>query len=282
MAVAPVTLGPCLRAWMNVGVTHLLLEGTAADFDAAFTPRETANPVRRSSAERSPAPAFSTPSSLGGGDPSGAYGAVAARGIPDTIPQQPLRKDLSRVAGSGTSFAGSGFAASGEFAANPAVWPDFWRAWFAKVAPAAVLWTYHELGADVTGVGRSVERSEFFKKLLGALALPRGSSVFWPTAMPASAQEQTLVAHPEVFAAGLRLLSPQVVVVLGEKALEETGYSGSPGVFGQTMAEGALLVLLPGIEELLRGESQRASAVSILRALFSTITFRKNFPGGGV
>ncbi|MDL2210439.1 hypothetical protein LJC26_06520 [Desulfovibrio sp. OttesenSCG-928-O18] len=144
---------------------------------------------------------------------------------------------------------------------------------FVKLTAAPILWTYHELGADLSGVGRSPERSTFFRELIGELRLPKGSSVFWPCAMPVSGAdgEASLCPDPVVFSVGLARLSPQLVVVLGERAMADMGLAGRCGYFRQVMVEGKLLVLLPEIEELLRGAVQRSSAVSLLRAVISSV-----------
>ncbi|MDL2316259.1 hypothetical protein LJC59_04185 [Desulfovibrio sp. OttesenSCG-928-A18] len=49
--------------------------------------------------------------------------------------------------------------------------------------PAPIVWTYPELGADLTGTG-SRERSDYLKRLIQALGLPKGSSSFWPLCLP--------------------------------------------------------------------------------------------------
>lgn len=249
MPVTSVSIGPGLRAWADSGLTYVLLEGTVAEFEAAASEQNrnvVAAPVAKA------------------GLPAVAQAAKvdALPGAVTTPTTQP------KVATPAASLA---FASSKNISRSPAEWPEPWAGWFAKTTPASVLWTYHELGADVTGIGHSRERSGFFKGLIGELKLPKGSSVFWPTAMPSP--DTSLQANSPLFAAGLRLLMPRVIVVFGESALADMGLSGSVTQFGQVMVEGKLLVLLPGIEELLCGEAQRSSAVSLLRALFSTINF---------
>jgi len=140
---------------------------------------------------------------------------------------------------------------------------------FGKVTAAPILWTYHDLGADLSGVGRSPERSAFFRELIGELRLPKGSSVFWPCAAPVG--ESAPQADPVAFSAGLARLFPQLVVVFGERAMADMGLAGQCGYFHQIMVEGKLLVLLPEIEEMLRGDAQRSSAVSLLRAVISSV-----------
>lgn len=160
-------------------------------------------------------------------------------------------------------------------AAGPAVWPGPWADWFAKIAPAPVLWTYHELGADLTGTGRSPERSAFFKNLITELRLPKGGSVFWPSAMPAAEgeTEPRLAAAADVFSAGLRRLTPQIIVAFGESTLADIGLAGKILPLRQAMVEGKLLLCLPEIDLLLRDQGQRTSALPLLRAVLLSATF---------
>lgn len=156
-----------------------------------------------------------------------------------------------------------------------AAWPSPWRDWAVKIAPAPVLWTYHELGADLTGIGQSAERSVFFKNLIGELRLPKGSSVFWPSAMPVadSAAAGEALADAAIFSAGIARLSPQVVIVFGEQALADIGLGGAVRYFGQIVVEGRLLLLVPEIHTLLQNQTQRASTVSLLRAVLAAVSF---------
>jgi hypothetical protein len=179
-----------------------------------------------------------------------------------------------RQPSAGTGIA-PGFAPAGGIHADPNAWPEPWKGWFAAIAPAPVLWTYHELGADITGIGRSAGRSAFFKNLIAELGLPKGGSVFWPSAMPAAHEEGegVLRAHQAVFSAGLLRLAPQVVVVFGEAALADMGFAGLIRPLRQTMVEGKLLLCLPEVGALLENETQRASSVSLLRAVLASISY---------
>lgn len=279
MAVTSVSMGPGLRAWMDSGLAYILLEGTTAEFAAAAIPAPplpVAGASRFSGGQAKPS-ATASPS-------SGRKGYERKADV--AAPHAPA----ASVAGSGASASrgadapavreahGSAaapvtFAFAGDLSASPSQWPTPWRDWFMKCVPAPVLWTYHELGADVTGTGHSQERSAFLKRLIADLALPKGSSVFWPSSMPSAGGDLSPAPHAPLFAAGLRLLQPRVVVVFGDAALEDMDMRDRVRPFGQIMVEGKILVCLPDIGELLRGDAQRASVISLLRALFATCNF---------
>ncbi len=249
-----------MRAWAQAGLTHLLCDGPVdpaneptgvpANEAAAAVPLPKAgvpptvagNPARVQGVAAPAAPA---------GGPRGAVAATAVAANPEGALDEPRPREVAPPP-------------------DPVAWPETWRAWYEKISPAPVLWTYHELGADVTGIGRSTARSAFFKQLLTDLRLPKGSSVFWPCAMPSGADGSPLADSP-VFASGVQCLSPQMIVVLGETALEDIGLAGRLKPFRQDMVDGKLVLLVPEIETLLHDRKQRASAESLLRAVLASI-----------
>lgn len=272
MAVTPVSLGPSLRAWSLAGITHILCD---APVDPVYLGGEGAAPVRMP-----PRPAAGVPgrppeaSRAGQGMPPAAPPGTfsGTKAAPRERPSASPEAERPPHVPAGTALA---FAPATGAPADPAVWPEPWKGWFARIAPAPVLWTYHELGADLTGIGRSAERSAFFKNLIGELGLPKGSSVFWPSAMPAAeeGEEASLRAQPAVFSAGLSQLGPQVVIVFGEAAMEDMGLAGRIRPFRQEMVEGKLLLCLPEIGALLQNQGQRASSVSLLRAVLLSVSY---------
>lgn len=273
MAVAPVSLGPSLRAWSLAGITHILCDG---EIDPVFLGEGA--PVSDSASQTSGRPTGRSPvqSSPLSGDPGTARPPAAA--FPAMPPQKPAPAPPGGATDSSAAQAipvALAFAPGERMASGPAVWPGPWADWFAKIAPAPVLWTYHELGADLTGIGRSSERSAFFKNLIAELRLPKGSSVFWPSAMPAAEgeNEARLTADSAVFATGLRRLTPQIVVAFGENTLADIGLAGKVQSLRQAMVEGKLLLCLPEIDTLLRDGEQRARALPLLRAVLYSVTF---------
>ena len=283
MAVTSVSLGPALRAWSMSGVTHILCDEPVETLMArsrqhasqaaavrdqartavsASTPQPEALPGRAAPRQQETAPAMLRQA----GEDSSARQAVSQE-----------RNTASTASGTEAPpiAASLAFAPRAGVPRDPAAWPGPWGGWAAKITPAPVLWTYHELGADLTGIGRSPERSVFFKDLIGELRLPKGSSVFWPSAMPVAETGDTapLLADAAVFSAGIARLAPQVVIVFGARALEDIGLDGAVRCFGQAMVEGRLLLLAPEISALLQNRAQRASTVSLLRAVLTSVSF---------
>ena len=262
MAVTPVTLGPSLRVWLQAGMTYLLCDESVAQIRQTQALNALPPPVVASMPPKSSAVS---------------YAGKKAMQPADGVLTAPLRgsNDGSLAGASvGKSGAPLTFAARQDVSQDYVTWPEPWKSWAAKTAPAPVLWSYHELGADVTGLGRSAERAAFFREILAELRLPRGSSVFWPCAMPGANGPtgegcHTLCPAPSVFAAGVDRLNPRILVVFGEQALDDMCLGNACGVFQQVMVDGRLLTLLPSINELITGASQRSSVVSFLRGVFA-------------
>ena len=143
-------------------------------------------------------------------------------------------------------------------------WPAEWQAQFTKTAKGRFLWTYPELGLDLTGSG-SPERSAFLRTLISQLALPKGSSTFWPYALPA---DKKLVSNISVFNEGLHLLSPAVILYFGRATLRETfSPAGLSIPYTQEIVKGQLYVLLPDFASLTTSGSGLSKTVSFLRQL---------------
>ena len=279
MAVTPVSLGPSLCTWAMAGVTHILCDGPVDPVylggEGAALPRPF---VYQPCHQLSPA---TTSAVRGEGRGVGALLRPDAQTQPSGIPGgqvNPRPRSFSTeksaiIQPSGVAPASvPGFAAAAFGAGSPATWPEPWADWFGRISPAPVLWSYHELGADLTGIGRSAERSAFFKALISELSLPKGSSAFWPSAMPIDADGGlSLRAHPAVYAAGVLRLTPKVFVVFGPQAMADIGMSDRFKPFLQDVVEGKLLLCLPDIDDLLHIPKQRVSAVSLLRAVFTSI-----------
>ena len=269
MAVTPVSLGPSLRAWSLAGVTHILCDGL---IDAALADVGVNQPPIQGvhSSPKVPPP-ISPPQ-------------TAMRVPTPSKTKMGTEETLERSAGAAfSSLESSGrenpsrngplaLPRSDGVPADPKNWPFPWGDRFSKSTKAPILWTYHELGGDLLGAGGS-DRGAFFKSLIGDLRLPKGSSVFWPSAMPVLNQDGStrVEANPTLYAAGVRRLNPQVIVVFGERAIVDMGLSGCIKTFRQEMVEGRLLLLLPDIEKMLHQSGQRLSAESLLRAVLASV-----------
>ncbi|MDR1686114.1 MAG: hypothetical protein LBR82_06720 [Desulfovibrio sp.] len=195
MAVNALTLAACLRPWRGAGIYALLrddeeygLSGVAFDDAAAGQADRDSRGFRSSKmvadgAEYEAArpyrdvarPAYGKARGAGADDVAGPVAEDA--GWNDAGPASGSRE---RAVQSSPSLSATGSEPSA------AQFSPLWRALLEKTRPAPLVWTYEELGSDLQG-NASAERSRCLKALIAALALPRGSSSFWPLSLPASA-----------------------------------------------------------------------------------------------
>lgn len=129
-----------------------------------------------------------------------------------------------------------------ESSSAPASWPAPWRELFARTKSAPILWTYGELGRDLSGSGDAA-RGAALRRLIGGLGLRRGSSTFWPLSLP---DLDSATEGPSLFSEGLRLLRPRVVIMLGADAPPLSGLPlALTPPYAQNLHEGRLFVLVP-------------------------------------
>ena len=147
-------------------------------------------------------------------------------------------------------------------------WPESWQELWKHTHPASIEWSYPALSQDLAGQG-SPERSHLMRGLIGSLALPKGSSAFWPL----TAHQDSGICHmPAAFAGAITRLAPQVVVFMGGSALPLSGLALTLSFpFTQQILGGRLFVLLPETETLIADAAAKARAAAFLRAQFASI-----------
>ena len=253
MAVTLVTLSPGLRAWAAAGVSHILLDVPVSEFFvlARSGLRETEEPFSREGA-RAERMKENPAASVRDTSP-----ALSAGGMSPSVPASPVK---------------AAFPAHNSISQD--MWPEGWLTAFSRTRPASILWTYHELGLDLQGGAGSQERGALLKQIIGGLSLPKGSSVFWPSAIPAAGSEEPeLMPNATVFFSGVDLLHPQILVVLGPRAAGDIGLDAGVAPFSQRLIQGRLFLFLPEFGDLLSNSSSAHSVISFLRAAFSSISF---------
>lgn len=235
MAVNPLSLAESLRPWRVAGVTHFLREVLGEDDTAAPQAGEFQPGVRLEVSVLEQAQEHS---------PAAA---------PEPAPE-PLKEGNDR--------------------ARPEVrqdtWPEAWQALFARTKPAPVLWTYPELGLDLSGQGSKL-RSAHLRELIGQLQLPRGSSTFWPLCL--AAEENATKTEADIFKGGLILLQPKVVVLIGPRSMPLADLNIDLHMpFTQQIFQGMLFVLLPEFAAILESASLADKASVFLRSALARIS----------
>lgn len=295
MALAAVTLHESLRPWRAAGLHHILLDAPLGDDEpGAGSSPVSSSPVPGSGAgeggarsvpsvppalQRSVSPNAPLPSARDGGRLGAGTTAVPGERQAGAAPRPGSAHGGSRQAGPAQSDSGRSIRTGGTSSPVPlrafsatdraaviAGWPEPWQAAFAKTRPSPVVWSYHELGLDLAGIG-SPARGNFFRTLIGELRLPAGSSTFWPTAVPfpVADGEPELSADASVFHAGLACLGAKAVVLLGGQSLIDSEYGALP-LYQQRVDAGRLIVHVPDLAKLMAGESHFRVAVTFLQS----------------
>jgi hypothetical protein len=119
------------------------------------------------------------------------------------------------------------------------------------------------------------------RTLIAELSLRKGTSTFWPTAVPVfprgtpCADSPGFLADRTVFWSGVRALRAKVVLVFGRTGMADLGLDAAQlPLFSQSIASGRLVVHLPDMQHLLAAEPHRAPVVSFLRSVLSPYAAR--------
>lgn len=286
MAVIAVSLAETLRPWRAAGITHLLanselIPDAALEADGHYPPASNTAP-------ESPYGAAAEV------DASPVAGSVVASGPAKVVSKEHPKE--SRDAFADTPPPAAVFrprSGMGPALANsdPTAWPLPWQELFSRTRPAPVVWSYAELGVDL-GIHPCKERSLLLRQLISHLHLPKGSSAFWPVWLPenhrgTSADNSSLPTAQEgevltldcshngsqdFFQAGLRLLNPRLVILLGQQAVALTGLPLEISLsFTQQVAGGILFVLLPDTAQLLATPALTDRTCLFLRSALAAV-----------
>ncbi len=257
MASVPLNILPVLRPWALAGVCTLLLD---EDRIKPLPPHPApSDPLPEKGTDRGSPVAGSHMKTTHGTDshhtrfpappPSSAC-------VPDEFPSPP--EDLTES------------GASSVLPLPVARWQPFWRDLLTRTPPHPVLlWTYPGLARDLGGKADPGHR-DFLRRLLGDMALPKGSHAFWPLDSwpPATEREQTRTFSVDVphFLGGVAALKPDTVLLLTGTPPDGLGLSDlrllQPAMFG-----GRRFVLMPHVDQLVHDPRRHAKFVAFLKTL---------------
>ncbi len=139
------------------------------------------------------------------------------------------------------------------------LWTQYWNSVTKK---PKVIFTYYELGQDLTGNPDPARRS-FFQQLMNRLTWPKGTCAFWPMA---AYHDNSHYPDESLFWRGAIKLMAGYMACFGEQALSVI----CPGAkVGQVVMKNDVLVYaLPSIEDLARMEQDAfESAIKDISAL---------------
>lgn len=292
MAINPLSLAELLRPWRTAGITAILAEprpeeplpaddqdqGGHAASEHIFETVVDGSEYKAEADEKA-----SLSRAAGGDDLLGDIPTSASDSSP-SLPVGPQNAVSRQSSLSGKTARGAeGQGQKGTKGATPLEWPEAWQVLLARTSPAPIVWTYAELGEDLSGNGDK-DRSTYLRRLISSLQLPKGSSAFWPVRLAPFIGEDAEASREannatrsadesEFFQAGLQRLSPRVVIMLGAPAMELSGLNLPTSIpFTQQIHKGILYVLLPDFASLLGKGALQERAGVFLRAALSGLS----------
>ncbi|MDR2799708.1 MAG: hypothetical protein LBB52_00385 [Desulfovibrio sp.] len=155
------------------------------------------------------------------------------------------------------------------------VWPAPWKEIFGRTIRAPLLWTYRELGRDLTGQGNP-DRAKFLRDLISCLDLPRGSNAFWPVSLASDADAPTddaaAISREEqlIFYQGVQLIRPLLVIFFGTECADMAvlGF-GDLSPFSFRIKDGALYIFFPSLQYLLANSAAVGLCADFLLHVFT-------------
>jgi len=301
MAALPLGIHPAFAPWHLAGVRHLYLDDAAlaalreaqADDGHAPTAQHAVHGAAQHTGRADPGGTISaasrsqraaggtgTGSNADGGairhhapatdeTSSGPENAIRTRPTrPERQPSQTKRPSTGEPEGQGESHATRPAPVTLGVEATslpPEQWPAVWGDLFTRTAAGSpLLWTYWALGDDLCGKPDDTRR-QLLRRILGALAMPRGTHSFWPVALPDEASGGDLVANGPVFHAALHRLAPRCVLLMGSRALKAVAPGLQLRPFQQVNHQGRLFIVLPDMDMLLQDPSRADAVVAYLR-----------------
>ncbi len=273
MAVTPLNMPEGLRPWHNLGLTHLIVDGAGClEFHRRRNWETPANaPAEQRTVARSSSLAPRVPSPPSAGRPDARRHDGSARNARADV-RPDARTGMQAPQPAGRAQAPSPPPGRPCGGVDASVWPENWQ----KVLPAKrscpMLWSYPELGRDLLlkeGPGCK-ERSACFRGIFERLSLFRGTSVFWPMALPD--ESGNMVSNPEMFLSGIKLLNPKAVLLCGPEAVSASrlGLDFSH-TYDERLSGGRLFILFPSTGQLIENRQAFDAACEYLQSRFAEI-----------
>ena len=141
--------------------------------------------------------------------------------------------------------------------ASEPLFPSPWQEIFAACRPPHPhVWTYWKLCLDL-GPEAGQDRSTLFSNILASLQWPRENVVFWPLSR---SSPSGIVAEPEPFWKGIKLLCPRYILCFGLDAFQAL-FPDRRAEYGSFASGRAKVLFLPGPDDMLPDNRQAKGLV---------------------
>ena len=151
----------------------------------------------------------------------------------------------------------------------PDAWPAYWQTLLKKTPPRpSLVWSYPSLSRDLGGDADAAHR-DFLRRLLGDMALPKGSHAFWPlNRYPYGDGESEQTVDARMFLSGIAALKPESVILMCGQVPPELGLAELRPL-SPSIVHGHRYVVTPHVDDLI-GEPQRyAQLITFLKSIIA-------------
>lgn len=152
---------------------------------------------------------------------------------------------------------------------GPGRLPAYWQTLLKKTPPRpSLVWSYPSLSRDLGGDADAAHR-DFLRRLLGDMALPKGSHAFWPlNRYPYGDGESEQTVDARMFLSGIAALKPESVILMCGQVPPELGLADLRPL-SPSIVHGHRYVVTPHVDDLI-GEPQRyAQLITFLKSIIA-------------
>lgn len=161
-------------------------------------------------------------------------------------------------------------------------WPASWRERLGATRKASFVWTYQELGQDLTSAGGPTQenpqaaekrfaRGNFLRSIFRQLAFPPGSHSFWPVTMPETAAAANSLEH-DLFWSGIMELGCGCLIIFGSAAAKIALPDKAVKPLSTFRESGVLALVLWDINGLVERPQKHAELLEYLRRFLMPIS----------
>lgn len=151
----------------------------------------------------------------------------------------------------------------------PDVWPAYWQTLLKKTPPRpSLVWSYPSLSRDLGGDADAAHR-DFLRRLLGDMALPKGSHAFWPlNRYPYGDGESEQTVDARMFLSGIAALKPESVILMCGQVPPRAWACRAAPAFAEHRARHRYVVT-PHVDDLIGKPQRYAQLITFLKSIIA-------------
>lgn len=132
----------------------------------------------------------------------------------------------------------------------------------------SLVWSYPSLSRDLGGDADAAHR-DFLRRLLGDMALPKGSHAFWPlNRYPYGDGESEQTVDARMFLSGIAALKPESVILMCGQVPPELGLAELRPL-SPSIVHGHRYVVTPHVDDLIGKPQRYAQLITFLKSIIA-------------